>query len=210
MALSIPVQPAGALTFQSPEDERLASFLVPNLYLTNLTVWSLETTALPPAPREGNLDGERGKGEVQQTNHFLQFPPLTVEYLALEKLFNPTLGNWFCSGNMLLFISIAFSCFFPPSPSPAAAEETEDSQKIMAFRPPKLSNWGRRRRLNKTNSAGALHRASGSFTPGPPRPRLPDSTRAKWPAKLSQPFCSALTARCACYYLWGNSRKPRS
>lgn len=83
---------------------------------------------------------ERGKGELLQTNHFLQFPPLRAEHLALETLFNPTLGNWFSSGNTLLFISIAFSCLFPSSsPSAAAAKETEESQ-IMTFRPPKHSN----------------------------------------------------------------------
>lgn len=90
---------------------------------TDLTVWSLETAKLLPAPQEGNLDVERRKGELLLTNHFLQLPPLRAEYLALEKLFNPTLGNWCSSGKMLLFISIAFSCFFIPSlPSPAAAK----------------------------------------------------------------------------------------
>lgn len=86
---------------------------------------------------------ERGKGELLQTNHFLQLPPLQAEYLALEKLFNPTLGNWFSSGNMLLFISIAFSCLFLPSPPPAAPKETEENPKGMTFRPPKHSDRGR-------------------------------------------------------------------
>lgn len=40
-----------------------------------------------------------------------------------KSFFNPTPGNWFSSGKMLLFISIAFSCLFIPSlPSPAAAK----------------------------------------------------------------------------------------
>lgn len=142
---------------------------------------------------EGNLDVERGKGELLQTNHFLQFPPLRAEYLALEKLFNPTLGNWFSSGNMLLFISIAFSCLFPPSPSCCCKRDWGRKSEDNDFQTTQTQQLREMKAAKTTTGTGALTGASSPLTPGPPRSFLIDSTRAKSPAMVSQHFFSTLT-----------------
>lgn len=93
----------------------LSLFQICVYWLDCLKSGDCKITACSPGRKSRCGEGKRW---VLQTSHFLQLPPLRAEHLVLEMLFNPTLGNWFSSGKMLLFISIAFSCLFSPSLPP--------------------------------------------------------------------------------------------